>query len=145
VRSFGSRWPLGDREQYRPGGDLHPQKVDTDAQAAKDGEAPPLVVAHRHTRSNLDSLERTVLILLLSLAASGLIIGALGRLVVPGPNPMSLLATMGVGLGGAIIGGLVGHLVIGWRYRYSYGFGFILAVLGAALIVVLIERSRRTR
>ena len=57
--------------------------------------------------------------LLLSHAISGLIIGALGRLLVPGPNPMGLLSTAGVGLGGAIIGGIVGHLVIGWRYRYS--------------------------
>lgn len=82
--------------------------------------------------------------LLLSLAISGLIIGALGRLLVPGPNPMGLLSTAGVGLCGAIIGGIIGHVVIGWRYRYSYGFGFILSVLAAAGIVLLIERSRRT-
>jgi uncharacterized membrane protein YeaQ/YmgE (transglycosylase-associated protein family) len=81
--------------------------------------------------------------LLLSLAISGLIIGALGRLLVPGPNPMGLMATAGVGLGGGIVGGLIGHVVIGWRYRYSYGFGFILSVLAAAGIVVLVERSRR--
>jgi uncharacterized membrane protein YeaQ/YmgE (transglycosylase-associated protein family) len=85
-----------------------------------------------------------MLILLLSLAFSGLVIGALGRLLVPGPNPMSLLATTGVGLGGAIIGGLVAHLVFSWRYRYSYGFGFVLSVLGAALIVALLARSRRS-
>ena len=84
-----------------------------------------------------------MLILLLSLAVSGLIIGALGRLLVPGPNPMGLLATAAVGIAGAIVGGIIGHLAIGWRYRYSYGFGFVLAVVCAALIVALIERSRR--
>jgi uncharacterized membrane protein YeaQ/YmgE (transglycosylase-associated protein family) len=86
-----------------------------------------------------------MLILLLSLIVSGLIIGALGRLLVPGPNPMGLLMTAAVGIGGAVLGGLIGHLVIGWRYRYSYGFGFVLAVVCAALIVALIERSRRRR
>jgi uncharacterized membrane protein YeaQ/YmgE (transglycosylase-associated protein family) len=85
-----------------------------------------------------------VLILLLSLAVSGLIIGALGRLLVPGPNPMGLITTAGVGLAGALIGGVIGHFVIGWRYRYSYGLGFILAVLSAAAIVLFIERSKRT-
>ena len=85
-----------------------------------------------------------MLFLLLSLAVSGLIIGALGRLIVPGPNPMSLLATIGVGISGAIIGGLVGRFAFTWRYGYSYGFGFVLSVLSAAMIVVFIERSRRT-
>jgi uncharacterized membrane protein YeaQ/YmgE (transglycosylase-associated protein family) len=84
-----------------------------------------------------------MVILLLSLAASGLVIGALGRLLVPGPNPMGLVATAGVGLAGALLGGIIGHLVIGWRYRYSYGFGFVLAVLCAAVIVAWIERSGR--
>ncbi|HWD25286.1 MAG TPA: hypothetical protein VG368_07455 [Acidimicrobiales bacterium] len=87
--------------------------------------------------------DQPMFFLLLSLAISGLIIGALGRLLVPGPNPMGLMATAGVGLGGGIVGGLIGHVVIGWRYRYSYGFGFILSVLAAAGIVVLVERSRR--
>jgi uncharacterized membrane protein YeaQ/YmgE (transglycosylase-associated protein family) len=84
-----------------------------------------------------------VLFLLISLAISGLIIGSLGRLVVPGPNPMSLWATAGVGIGGGILGGIFGRLVFGFRYGYAYGLGFILSVAGAALIIVLLDRSRR--
>ena len=84
-----------------------------------------------------------MLFLLISLAVSGLIIGSLGRLVVPGPNPMSLWATAGVGIGGGILGGIFGRLVFGFRYYYAYGLGFILSVAGAALIVVLLDRSRR--
>lgn len=78
-----------------------------------------------------------------ALVLTGLIVGALGRLAIPGPNPMSIGATILVGLGGALLGGLVGGLLFGRN-----GGGVILAVLGAALIVWLLERygpnQRRT-
>jgi len=76
---------------------------------------------------------------ILLLILSGLIIGALGRLVIPGPNPMSIPMTIAVGIGGSLLGGLVGRLLFG---RPG---GFILAVLGAALIVWLIQRSQTRR
>jgi uncharacterized membrane protein YeaQ/YmgE (transglycosylase-associated protein family) len=86
-----------------------------------------------------------VLFLLLALALSGLLVGALGRLVVPGPNPMGILQTILVGLSGSFLGGLVGRLVFGWRYRYSYGLGLILSVGFAALIVYFLDPRRKTR
>jgi uncharacterized membrane protein YeaQ/YmgE (transglycosylase-associated protein family) len=48
---------------------------------------------------------------IISLAVVGLIIGALGRLIVPGPNRIGLLATVGVGVLGAILGALLGGLL----------------------------------
>jgi uncharacterized membrane protein YeaQ/YmgE (transglycosylase-associated protein family) len=72
---------------------------------------------------------------LIALVLTGLIVGALGRLAIPGPNPMSIGATILVGLGGALLGGLVGVLLFGRN-----GGGIILAVAGAALIVWLLER-----
>ena len=86
-----------------------------------------------------------MLFLLLALAVSGLVIGALGRLVVPGRNPMGLFQTILVGLGGSFLGGLVGRLVFGLRYRYSYGLGLILSVAFAALIVYALDPRRRGR
>ncbi len=73
------------------------------------------------------------------LLVSGLIIGALGRLIIPGPNPMSISMTIAVGVGGSLLGGLVGRLLLG---RPG---GFILAVLCAALIVWLIQRGQAKR
>jgi uncharacterized membrane protein YeaQ/YmgE (transglycosylase-associated protein family) len=69
---------------------------------------------------------------------TGLIVGALGRLAIPGPNPMSIPMTILVGIGGAVAGGLVGYL-LGLE-----GFSFILSVLATALIVWLLQRNRRT-
>jgi uncharacterized membrane protein YeaQ/YmgE (transglycosylase-associated protein family) len=74
--------------------------------------------------------------LILLLLLSGLVVGALGRLAVPGPNPMSIPMTILVGIGGSLIGGLVGNLL------FNRGGGVILSVLGAALIVWLVEKRR---
>ncbi len=79
-----------------------------------------------------------MLVYLLLVVLSGLIVGALGRLAIPGPNPMSIAMTILVGIGGSLLGGLVGRLLFG-------SSGIILEVLGAALIVWLIERSRQPR
>jgi len=73
---------------------------------------------------------------LVALAVSGLIVGALGRLMIPGPNPMSIPMTMLVGVGGSFLGGTVGYLI------FRSNGGIVLSVAGAALIVWLMERSR---
>lgn len=69
----------------------------------------------------------------IALLVTGLVVGALGRLAIPGPNPMSIPATIVVGIGGALLGGIVGGLLFGRS-------GLLLAVAGAALIVYGIER-----
>jgi uncharacterized membrane protein YeaQ/YmgE (transglycosylase-associated protein family) len=74
---------------------------------------------------------------LIGLVVSGLVVGALGRLAIPGPNPMSIGKTILVGIGGSFLGGLVGYLL------FRNGGGLILSVLGAALIVWLLERRQR--
>ncbi len=83
---------------------------------------------------------RDVILFILSLVISGLFIGALGRLAIPGPNPMSIGMTILVGVGGSLLGGLVGYLIFGRN-----GGGLILSVAGAALIVWLIDRSQQRR
>ena len=77
-----------------------------------------------------------MLFLLISIVLSGLIVGALGRLAIPGPNPMSIGMTILVGIGGSTIGGIVGYVL------FRRAGGLILSVLGAALIVWLLERNR---
>ena len=81
-----------------------------------------------------------MILFVLSLVLTGLIVGALGRLAVPGPNPMSIGRTILVGIGGSLLGGLVGGLIFGRN-----GGGILFAVLGAALIVYLLERFAARR
>ena len=71
---------------------------------------------------------------LIGVAVSGLIIGALGRLAIPGRQPMGCLMTVLVGIGGSLLGGLVGEAL------FNRPGGFILAVLCSAGIVYVISR-----
>jgi uncharacterized membrane protein YeaQ/YmgE (transglycosylase-associated protein family) len=73
---------------------------------------------------------------LILLVFSGLIVGALGRLAIPGPDPMGIGMTILVGIGGSLIGGLVGYAL------FHRPAGLLMSVLGAALIVFLIRKSR---
>ena len=79
-----------------------------------------------------------LLVYLVLLAASGLIVGGLGRLALPGPDPMSIGMTILIGLAGSFIGGLFVLLVTGGR---SAG-GIVVSVAGATLIVYLMRRRR---
>ena len=76
------------------------------------------------------------MILIIWIVIAGLVVGALGRLAVPGPNPMSIGMTILVGLGGSMLGGLVGRVLFG-----KPG-GILLAVAGSALIVWLMQRNQ---
>jgi len=80
-----------------------------------------------------------VILLIIWIIVAGLVIGALGRLVIPGPNPMSIPMTILVGIGGSIVGGIIGRVLFG---RPG---GIILAILCSALIVWLIQRSQTRR
>ena len=73
---------------------------------------------------------------LILLVISGLVVGALGRLAIPGPDPMGIGATILVGIGGSVIGGLVGYAL------FHRPGGILLSVAGASLIVFGIRKSR---
>ena len=61
------------------------------------------------------------LIYLITLAIFGLIVGAFARLALPGKDPMSLFATMALGLAGSFVGGIVLYIVTGGRYTARAG------------------------
>ena len=64
----------------------------------------------------------------------GLVVGALARLALPGPDPMGIFATIGLGLAGSFIGGIIAHIFLGT------GGGIIFAVLAATLLLYLYRR-----
>ncbi len=85
----------------------------------------------------------SLLWLLFVLAVSGLIVGAVGRVLVPGPTPIGILGTIGAGIAGSFLAGIVGRLLFG--PALTPGWAFVLAVLGAALVVALVSgRGRRS-
>jgi uncharacterized membrane protein YeaQ/YmgE (transglycosylase-associated protein family) len=75
---------------------------------------------------------------IISLIIVGFVIGGLGRLIIPGPNPIGAWRTLGVGLIGAFIGSLVGGLL---------GLGIFTIVLevavSAGVVYAVSGRARR--
>lgn len=77
------------------------------------------------------------------LALSGLIVGAIARLLVPGPTPLGILGTIGAGIAGSFLGGLVGRLLFG--AALTAWWNLLLAVLGAVVVVALVSGRWRGR
>jgi len=48
-----------------------------------------------------------MLLYLIGLIISGLVVGALARLALPGKDPMSIPMTIGIGIAGSFVGGLI--------------------------------------
>jgi uncharacterized membrane protein YeaQ/YmgE (transglycosylase-associated protein family) len=75
-----------------------------------------------------------MLALILFLALWGLVVGALARLALPGPDPMSIWMTIALGLAGSFIGGLLAGLL------WHRSAGFVFSVLISTLLLYLHRR-----
>jgi uncharacterized membrane protein YeaQ/YmgE (transglycosylase-associated protein family) len=79
----------------------------------------------------------SLLAYLIVLAISGLFVGALARLALPGPDPMSIFQTILLGLAGNFIAGLLVLAI--WRRGVP---GVVLSVACSSLILYFVRRSR---
>jgi uncharacterized membrane protein YeaQ/YmgE (transglycosylase-associated protein family) len=75
-----------------------------------------------------------MLIFIIGLIVWGFVVGGLARLALPGPDPMPWYATIGLGLGGSLIGGIIARVLL------NTAGGLIFAVLGAILLLYLYRR-----
>jgi uncharacterized membrane protein YeaQ/YmgE (transglycosylase-associated protein family) len=72
---------------------------------------------------------------ILGLIFIGLVIGVLARLIKPGRQRIGLLMTLLLGVGGAIIGGVIAGL-LGTGSIFELDFlGFVVAVIAAVLLI----------
>ncbi|MFI5042424.1 MAG: GlsB/YeaQ/YmgE family stress response membrane protein [Acidimicrobiales bacterium] len=85
-----------------------------------------------------------MLFLIVSVALGGLVIGGLGRLVVPGPQRIGCLATIAVGLLGAFVGGAIARALYADPGRHAV-VSLILEVGVAAAVVAVLSGRRRIR
>jgi uncharacterized membrane protein YeaQ/YmgE (transglycosylase-associated protein family) len=69
---------------------------------------------------------------------SGLVVGALARFVLPGPDPMSWFRTVGYGIGGSFLGGFIGRLL-----KVPDSLGFVLSVACAAALIWFFTRRKK--
>jgi uncharacterized membrane protein YeaQ/YmgE (transglycosylase-associated protein family) len=78
-----------------------------------------------------------LLVYLVILFFVGLFVGALARLLLPGPDPMGVGMTAAVGLVGTFSAGL-----FSWYVLHRHGAGLVLSLLFSVLLVWLVRRSR---
>ncbi len=77
----------------------------------------------------------------IAMAIEGLVLGALGRLLVPGRQPMGCVLTMLCGLAGALIGGVLGR----WVWGENYAPGLIMGAVCTALLIWIVYGTEKHR
>ena len=77
----------------------------------------------------------------------GLVAGLLARMLMPGPQPMGTILTIGLGLLGSILGGLVSSMLFGTDPREP-GFhagGLIISTIGAVIVLAVYSAMQKRR
>jgi len=73
----------------------------------------------------------------------GLIAGVIAKLLMPGKDPGGFIITILLGIAGALLGGFIGSaLGLGSVTGFNLG-SFVIAVLGAILLLVIYRVVRR--
>jgi uncharacterized membrane protein YeaQ/YmgE (transglycosylase-associated protein family) len=80
-----------------------------------------------------------VLWFVVALVFSGLIVGALARLLLPGPDPMGVPGTIVLGLVGSFLGGVMAWLFI------DRPAGVVFSVVGATALLYVRRRFTEHR
>jgi uncharacterized membrane protein YeaQ/YmgE (transglycosylase-associated protein family) len=65
----------------------------------------------------------------------GLVVGVVGKLLMPGRDPGGFVITILLGIAGALVGGFLGRM-LGF-YREGDPVGFIMAVIGSIVLLLL--------
>jgi uncharacterized membrane protein YeaQ/YmgE (transglycosylase-associated protein family) len=87
-----------------------------------------------------------VLWFILVLLGIGIIFGALARLILPGPDPMSIGATWLLGVVGSLVGGFLGYLLFGADIEDgAVQAGGVISSIVGSVIVLFIYRMVRDR
>ena len=79
----------------------------------------------------------SIIVYLIILFIVGLFVGALARLLLPGPDPMSIGMTALVGICGTFSAGL-----FSWYVLHRHGAGLLLSLLFSMLLVWIYRRSQ---
>jgi uncharacterized membrane protein YeaQ/YmgE (transglycosylase-associated protein family) len=77
----------------------------------------------------------SLILFLILLVLVGLVVGALARLLLPGPDPMSAGQTIVLGVAGSFIAGAFSWFVLG-----RHGAGILLSVVFSMLVLWLRRR-----
>lgn len=79
-----------------------------------------------------------VILFIIGLLLTGLIVGALGRLLLPGRDPMTIFQTIMLGIAASLVAGLIAYYV----FDEDEGAGFFFSVICAIALVYAVRKYR---
>jgi uncharacterized membrane protein YeaQ/YmgE (transglycosylase-associated protein family) len=65
----------------------------------------------------------------------GLVVGIVGKLLMPGRDPGGFIVTILLGIAGALLGGYIGRAL--GMYREDDPVGFVMAVIGSIALLLI--------
>jgi uncharacterized membrane protein YeaQ/YmgE (transglycosylase-associated protein family) len=65
----------------------------------------------------------------------GLIVGVVGKLLMPGRDPGGFILTILLGIAGALLGGFIGQSL--GLYQPGEAAGFVMAVIGSIILLLI--------
>jgi uncharacterized membrane protein YeaQ/YmgE (transglycosylase-associated protein family) len=80
---------------------------------------------------------------ILSWIVFGLVIGIIGKLLMPGKDPGGFIITILLGIAGALVGGFIGRAM--GLYSAGQSAGWIMSILGAVILLALYRMLVRSR
>lgn len=80
---------------------------------------------------------------IVAMIVSGLIIGVIAKLLMPGRDPGGFIITILLGIAGMFLGGYVGR-ALGW-YKPGQPAGWIVSILAALILLALYHMFSRRR
>jgi uncharacterized membrane protein YeaQ/YmgE (transglycosylase-associated protein family) len=75
----------------------------------------------------------------------GLVVGAIARLIMPGRQSMSWLATALLGIAGSLVGGILSWLIFGTPEGTINAAGWVMSILGAIVAMVVYGKMNSGR
>lgn len=78
---------------------------------------------------------------IISTIVIGFIVGLFARALMPGRDPLGLILTTLLGIGGAVIGKFIGDAI--GLYRQEQAAGFFMSLVGAMILLFLYNRFGR--
>jgi len=73
---------------------------------------------------------------ILAWIVTGLIAGALGKLIMPGDDPGGIIVTTLIGMVGAVVGGFVMYSILGFN-QGGFIWSIIVATIGALILLAI--------
>jgi uncharacterized membrane protein YeaQ/YmgE (transglycosylase-associated protein family) len=67
----------------------------------------------------------------------GILAGAIAKAIYPGQQGGGILATMALGIVGALVGGWIGNLLFGVGFTGFTWWGFLVAIVGAIVVLFI--------